>query len=166
MTSREKWRVARLALQFVVRSASVLMRSGSVFRYRCKKKAHTRTGQKWADEDGKKSIDADFDKVSLKLLIIRSICIFSGVSSLKNSRYGTQQYHSDNLMLWTWHWMLVHPIRENENHENALEKPFPVPNSWYYSWYSRPQYWDTNYSLPVHKLFDISYYLLQGFGTI
>ena len=34
-----------------------------MFRYRCKKKAHTRTGQKWADEDGKKSIEADFDKV-------------------------------------------------------------------------------------------------------
>ena len=37
-----------------------------MFRYRCKKKAHTRTGQKWADEDGKKSIEADFAKVCFK----------------------------------------------------------------------------------------------------
>ena len=41
---------------------------GFVFRYRCKKKAHTRTGQKWADEDGKKSIEADFDKVYFQKL--------------------------------------------------------------------------------------------------
>jgi large subunit ribosomal protein L3e len=42
--------------------------------YRCKKKAHTRTGQKWADEDGKKSIDADFDKMSKYCSVIRVLC--------------------------------------------------------------------------------------------
>merc|ERR1712176_1381767 len=41
---------------------------------RCKKKAHTRTGQKWADEDGKKSIEADFDKMSKYCTVIRVLC--------------------------------------------------------------------------------------------
>merc|ERR1712176_1755276 len=42
--------------------------------YRCKKKAHTRTGQKWADEDGNKSIEADFDKMSKYCTVIRVLC--------------------------------------------------------------------------------------------
>merc|ERR1712115_325929 len=42
--------------------------------YRCKKKAHMRTGQKWADEDGKKSIEADFEKMAKYCSAIRVLC--------------------------------------------------------------------------------------------
>merc|ERR1711931_287444 len=42
--------------------------------YRSKKKAHTRTAQKWADEDGKKSIEADFAKMSKYCTVIRVLC--------------------------------------------------------------------------------------------
>ena len=45
-----------------------------VFRYRAKKKAFTKSSQRWNDDAGKKEIERDFAKMKKYCKVIRAIC--------------------------------------------------------------------------------------------
>lgn len=45
----------------------------SVFRYNSKKKAFSKSSKKWQDEDGKKSIESDLNKIKKYCSTVRVI---------------------------------------------------------------------------------------------